>query len=146
VSFTTTSNNAAARSRAPHPSLEGDKVYVPHDLGDEVSGIDIATGTIDFSMTPILRAEKAIATRCGRQLWVSSRGDGTVKRIDLDTNTVTGSVTVGVQPESVMLTPSERTLVVSRRPGPLWPSSTRSNPPSSARSRSPGTARSATWR
>jgi hypothetical protein len=57
VSFTTTSNNAAARSHAPHPSLEGDKVYVPHDLGDEVSGIDIATGNIDFSIAPILRAE-----------------------------------------------------------------------------------------
>jgi DNA-binding beta-propeller fold protein YncE len=49
---------------------------------------------------------------------VSSRGDGTVKRIDLDTNTVTDSVAVGVQPESVMLTPSERTLLVSLRETP----------------------------
>ena len=59
-----------------------------------------------------------IATRFGNALWVSSRGDGTVKRIDLDTNTITGSVAVGVQPESVMLTPSERTLVVSLRGSP----------------------------
>jgi DNA-binding beta-propeller fold protein YncE len=49
---------------------------------------------------------------------VSSRGDGTVKRIDLATNVITASVAVGVQPESVMLTPSERTLVVSLRGSP----------------------------
>ncbi len=118
VSFTTTSANPAARSHGPHPSLEGETVYVAHDLGDEVSGIDTDTGDIDFSIGPILRAEEAIGTRFGRKLWVSSRGDGTVKRIDLRTNTITGSVPVGVQPESVMLTPSERTLVVSLRGSP----------------------------
>ena len=118
VSFTTTSTNPSARSHAPHPSLEGETVYVPHDLGDEVSGIDVDSGDIEFSITPILRAEEAIATRFGKQLWVSSRGDGTVKRIDLRTKTITGSVAVGVQPESVMLTPSERTLVASLRGSP----------------------------
>jgi DNA-binding beta-propeller fold protein YncE len=118
VSFTTTSDNPAARSHAPHPSIWGGKVYVPHDLGDELTGIDADTGDIRFSIAPILRAEEAIASRFNRKLWVSSRGDGTVKRIDLDTNTITGSVAVGVQPESVMLTPFERTLVVSLRGTP----------------------------
>ena len=118
VRFTTTSTNPSARSHALHPSLEGETVYVSHDLGDEVSGIDVDTGDIEFSIAPILRAEEAIATRFGRKLWVSSRGDGTVKRIDLRTNTITGSVAVGVQPESVMLTPSERTLVASMRGSP----------------------------
>jgi YVTN family beta-propeller protein len=118
VSFTTTSNNPAARSHALHPSVEGETVYVAHDLGDEVGGIDAETGDIDFSITGIPRAEEAVATRFGNKLWVSSRGDGTVKRIDLATNTITGAVAVGVQPESVMLTPSERTLVVSLRGSP----------------------------
>ena len=118
VSYTTTSDNPAARSHGPHPSLDGDTVYVAHDLGDEVSGVDVETGAIDFSITPILRAEEVIATRFGHGLWVSSRGDGTVKRIDLATGTITGSVAVGVQPESVMLTPFERTLVVSLRGSP----------------------------
>jgi DNA-binding beta-propeller fold protein YncE len=118
VSFTTTSANPAARSHALHPSLEGETVYVAHDVGDEVSGIDAETGNIEFSIAPILRAEESIATRFGKNLWVSSRGDGAVKRIDLRTDTITGSVAVGVQPESVMLTPSERTLVVSLRGSP----------------------------
>ena len=118
VTFIGTSSNPAARSHGPYPSADGGKVYVAHDLGNELSRIDVETGDIDFSITPIPRAEEVIPTRSGSQLWVSSRGDGTVKRIDLNTHTV-DSVSVGVQPESVMLTPSERTLVVSlaREPG-----------------------------
>ena len=118
VSYTTTSDNPAARSHGPHPSLDGDTVYVAHDLGDELSSVDVETGDIDLSITPILRAEEVIATRFGHGLWVSSRGDGTVKLIDLATGTITGSVPVGVQPESVMLTPFERTLAVSLRGSP----------------------------
>jgi hypothetical protein len=67
-------------------------VYLAHDLGDEVTGIDVETGDIEFTVEPILRAEEAIATRFGNLLWVSSRGDGTVKRIDLDTREITASV------------------------------------------------------
>jgi YVTN family beta-propeller protein len=118
VTYVTTSNNPLARSHGPHPSLDGDTVYVAHDIGNEVTGVDTATGTIDLSITAISRAEEVIPTRFGHLLWASSRGDGTVKRIDLDTKTVTASIPVGVQPESVMLTPSERTLVVSLRGTP----------------------------
>jgi hypothetical protein len=92
VSFTTTSHDPAAPSHAPHPSLDVETVYVAHDLGDEVTGIDVETGDIEFTVEPILRAEEAIATRFGNLLWVSSRGDGTVKRIDLDTREITASV------------------------------------------------------
>jgi YVTN family beta-propeller protein len=118
VTYVTTSNNPSARSHGPHPSLDGDTVYVAHDIGDEVSGVDTETGKIDLSISPIVRAEEVVPTRFGHQLWASSRGDGTVKRIDLHTNTITASVPVGVQPESVMLTPSERMLVVSLRGSP----------------------------
>ena len=117
VSYVTTSSNPAARAHAPYPSLDGGTVYVAHDVGDAVSRVDTATGTASFIAT-IARAEETIATRFGNQLWVSSRGDGTVKRVDLDTNAITGVVPVGVQPESVMLTPSERTLAVSLRGSP----------------------------
>jgi DNA-binding beta-propeller fold protein YncE len=118
VTYVTTSSNPAARSHGPQPSLDGDTLYVAHDTGDELTAVDTQTGNIDFSLTPILRAEEVIPTRFGHFLWVSSRGDGTVKRIDLATNTISGFVNVGVQPESVMLTPSERTLAVSLRGTP----------------------------
>jgi DNA-binding beta-propeller fold protein YncE len=118
VTYVTTSANPLARSHAPHPSRDGHTVYVAHDVGDELTAIDTATGTIDFSVGPIPRAEEAIPTRSGTFLWVSSRGDGTVKRIKIGRNAITASIPVGVQPESLMLTPSERTLVVSLRGTP----------------------------
>jgi YVTN family beta-propeller protein len=118
VSYITTSANSDARSHGPHPSFDGKEIYVAHDTGNEVTGIDALTHSIDFSIRGIPRAEEAVATRFGDVLWVSSRGDGTVKRIDLATKAVTHSVPVGVQPESVLLTPSERTLVVSLRGSP----------------------------
>ena len=118
VSYMPTSVNPAARSHAPFVSHDGETVYVAHDLGDEVAGLSTETGSIDFTVRPIVRAEEAVATRTGRELWVSSRGDGTVKRIDLATHAISASIPVGVQPESVMLTPSEHTLVVSLRGSP----------------------------
>ena len=118
VSFATTSANPAARSHGLNPSFDGLTVYVSHDLGDELAGVDVETGNIDLSIKPILRAEEAAATRSGSEVWVSSRGDGTVKRIDLRTKQITDSVPVGAQPESVLLTPNERTLVVSLRGSP----------------------------
>ena len=121
VTYTTTSDNPAARSHAVFPTPDGDRVFVAHDTGNEVSGIDVETSDIFLSVSPILRAEEVVATRFGDHLWVSSRGDGTVKRIDIATQAVTATVTVGSVlsgPESIMLTPNERTLVVSMRGTP----------------------------
>ena len=115
VTYTASSPNAAARSHAVFPTPDGERVFVAHDTGNEVTGVDVETGNIFLRVSPIVRAEEVVATRFGDQLWVSSRGDGTVKRIDIATQAITGSVPVGVQPESVMLTPNERTLVVSMR-------------------------------
>jgi len=119
VGYIPTSANPAARAHAPRPSPDGDTIYVAHDVGNEVTGVDVESGDIAFNVAPpIPRAEEVIATRFGDWLWVSSRGDGTVKRIDLESGAITGVVAVGVEPESVMLAPSERTLAVSLRG---WP-------------------------
>ena len=115
VTYKTSSHSPNARSHGVTPTLEGDKLYVAHDTGNEVTGIDLETGTVDFTVPGILRAEEVIASRSGDALWVSSRGDGSVKRIDLVSHAITKSVPVGVQPESIMLTPNERSLVVILR-------------------------------
>lgn len=118
VTYITTSANPAARTHGPHPSPDGDTIYVAHDIGNEVTGVDAETGDVVLSVAPIARAEEVVATRYGDWLWASSRGDGAVKRIDVDTGAITASVAVGVEPESVMLTPSERILAVSLRGQP----------------------------
>ena len=122
VSYTTTSTSEFARAHGPHPSFDGDTVYVAHDTGNLLSAVDTQTNTIKFSIGPILRAEEPLPTRFGNYVWVSARGDNTVKRIDLDTlgagSPDVKSVAVGVQPESLMLSPDERTLAVSLRGSP----------------------------
>lgn len=118
VAYVTSSNNPLARSHGPYPSRDGQTVYIAHDTGDELTAVDTPTGTIDFNVGPIVRAEEVLPTRSGTFLWVSSRGDGSVKRIKIGRNAITKSIPVGVQPESLMLTPSERTLVVSLRGTP----------------------------
>jgi hypothetical protein len=127
VTYLATSASPTARSHGPHPSLDGDTLYVAHDTGNQVTAVDTDSHTIVRTHPEnqdVPRAEEVVPTRFGHQLWASSRGDGHVYRIDLDTHTITGKVFVGVQPpvsmqpESVMLTPSERTLVVSQRATP----------------------------
>lgn len=125
VRYVTTSDNAAARAHAVFPTQNGRKVYVAHDVGNEVSGVRTATEQIFFSTASTLdppqsisRAEEVVATKSGKRLWVAARGDGSVKRVDLRFPNAIRSVPVGVQPESVMLTPSEETLVVSSRGTP----------------------------
>jgi DNA-binding beta-propeller fold protein YncE len=115
VTYKTSSHSPNARSHGVTPALEGDRLYVAHDTGNEVTSIDLETGNVDFTVPGILRAEEVIPSRFGDALWVSSRGDGSVKRIDLVSHAITASVPVGVQPESIMLTPNERTLVVGLR-------------------------------
>jgi len=121
VTYRTSSTNANARSHGVTPTLAGDKLYVAHDTGNEVTGIDLETGAIELSVPGILRAEEVMPSRSGDVLWVSSRGSNSVKRIDLLSPLGPenpASVSVGVQPESIMLTPNERTLVVSLRGTP----------------------------
>ena len=119
VSYLTSSNDPAARSHGLFASREGDKLFVAHDTGNALSIVDLETGLVDFSIPGIVRAEEPVATRFGNSIWVSARGENAVKLFDLDTQTLTAKIPIeGAQPESVMLTPSERTLAVTLRGSP----------------------------
>ena len=115
VTYRSTGGSAASRSHGVTPTLGGNTLYVAHDTGNEVTGVDLKTGELLFSVPNIPRAEESIPTRSGDALWVSARGEGSIKRIDLVSHAITKTVPVGVQPESMMLTPNERTLVVNLR-------------------------------
>src|SRR4029077_8771232 len=71
VSYIATSDNPGARSHGPHPSLDGGTVFVAHDTGNAVTGVDLETGAIDPVIEPIARAEEVVPTRFGRLLWAS---------------------------------------------------------------------------
>ena len=113
--FTSSSNPAAT---AHGPALRDDTIYVAHELGDEVTGIDTTTGEVELSVRGIAQPTEVLPDRHERLLYVSARGEGTIKAIDVDTGAVLGSVAVGVQPETMLLTRDQRTLIVSMRGTP----------------------------
>ena len=121
--MTSTNPTDFARAHGITPTLGGDRVYIAHDSGNMVTGLDTDSGEVGLTVKQIPRAEEVVPSRFGDLLWVSARGDNTVKRIDLASGTVTASVPVdvegkGIQPESIMLTPNELALVVSLRGRP----------------------------
>jgi DNA-binding beta-propeller fold protein YncE len=97
VTYLISSGDATARPHAISPTLDGDRLYIAHDTGNQVTAIDTATGSVDFTIPAIPRAEESIPSRSGDLLWVSARGDNSVKRIDLASHTVT-PVPIGVSP------------------------------------------------
>jgi DNA-binding beta-propeller fold protein YncE len=112
------SANPAARAHSAYQARGSHAIYVPHETGDEVTGIDADTGAIRFSVGGIVQASEVLPDRHERRLYVTARGEGKLKEIDLATHTVVREVAVGPQPETLLLTPDGKTLVVSLRGTP----------------------------
>ena len=110
------SDNPAARAHSGY--IGRHTIYVPHETGNEVTGIDIATGTIEFSITGIVQASEVLPDRREHLLYVSARGEGKVKVIDLASETVVDEVSVGTGPETMLLTRDGRTLIMTLRGTP----------------------------
>lgn len=112
------SRNPGARAHAPRPSTGNRFVFVPHEVGDELTAIDTRTGDLVGSILPGSMPTEVLPAADGRRLFVAMRGEGRIKVVDLATVAITGSVVVGTQPESMMLVDNERTLAVSMRGSP----------------------------
>jgi DNA-binding beta-propeller fold protein YncE len=121
VTYRTSSPDAGTRSHAITPTLDGETLYIAHDTGNRVVGVNAESGAINFTLLNIPRAEETVASRSGELLWVSARGGNAVMRVDLTASPVAvvgEPIPVGGPAESMMLTPNERTLVVSLRGSP----------------------------
>ena len=121
VTYRTSSPDAGTRSHAITPTLDGETLYIAHDTGNRVTSVNAESGAPNFTLLNIPRAEETVASRSGELLWVSARGGNAVMRVDLTSNPVAvvgDPIPVGSQPESMMLTPNEGTLVVSLRGSP----------------------------
>ena len=118
VRIFTTSNDTNARAHAPRPSHDGRFIFVPHEVGTEVTALDAASGRLIGGVHAGTMPSEVLAAADGRRLFVSMRGEGRVKVFDIGTVQLAGSVTVGTQPESLILANDQRTLVVSLRGSP----------------------------
>jgi DNA-binding beta-propeller fold protein YncE len=109
-------------AHAPEPSPDDRFIFVPHEGQNLVTRVSRRTGRVlEVNPGPAANSSpsEVLATRDGETLFVSMRVEDTIRTIDLDTFTVTGDfVPVGDQPESLILTPGERTLIVSLRGTP----------------------------
>jgi len=114
----TTSNNVNAKAHAPRASFGGGFIFVPHEIGDEVTALDAASGNLVGGVNAGSMPTEVLAAADGRRLFVSMRGEGRIKVFDLATARETGSVAVGTQPESLILSEDQRTLVASLRGSP----------------------------
>jgi YVTN family beta-propeller protein len=112
----TSSSNPDARAHGPY--LLGGTIYVAHETGNEVTGVSAETGVIEFSVPGIINPTEVLPDRHSQRLYVSARGEGKVKVIDLRTHAVIGEVAVGTQPETLLLTRDRKTLIVSLRGTP----------------------------
>jgi YVTN family beta-propeller protein len=112
------SSNANIRAHAPRSSRDSRFIFVPHEVGEDVTALDAASGAIVGSVRAGSQPSEVLPSPDGRRLFVSMRGEGTVKAFDLATSQLIATVAVGPQPESLVLTPDQRTLVVSLRGSP----------------------------
>jgi DNA-binding beta-propeller fold protein YncE len=114
---------AGVTAHAPEPSSDGRFVFVPHEGQNLVSMVSERRGVVEAEVNPGPAAtsspSEVLPTRDGKTLFVSMRNEGRVRVIDLDTFTVSADfVQVGTQPETLILAPGERTLIVSLRGSP----------------------------
>ena len=99
--------------------MRNETIYVAHETGNEVTGIDWQTGDIEFSVGGILQPTEVLPDRHERRLYVAARAEGKIRVIDLaDVHGPIDEVAVGTQPETMLLTRDQHTLVVSLRGTP----------------------------
>jgi DNA-binding beta-propeller fold protein YncE len=113
-----TSGNAALRAHAPRSSRDSRFIFVPHEVGEDVTALDAQSGAIVGGVRAGSQPSEVLPSPDGRRLFVSMRGEGTVKLFNLATGQLAGTATVGTQPETMILTPDQRTLVVTLRGSP----------------------------
>lgn len=110
-------------AHAPEPSPDDRYVFVPHEGATQ----NLVTKVALRSATPVdaiaigtnTSPSEVLPTRDGETLYVSMRNEGAIRAIDIDSFTLIGGpLAVGTQPESLILTPGERTLIVSLRGSP----------------------------
>ena len=112
------SSNVNIRAHAPRSSRDSRFIFVPHEVGEDVTALDVETGVVVGGVRAGSQPSEVLPAADGRRLFVSMRGEGTIKAFDLATAQLLGTVAVGTQPETLILTPDQRTLLVTLRGSP----------------------------
>lgn len=123
VEYVSGTGPAPLQAHAPRPSHDAQLIFVPHEVGNLVTKLSSA-GDLLASLRPgdtdLGQPTEVLPTLDGETLYVAMRNEGKIKKVAVDSFTWNRDdfVSVGVQPESLILTPGERTLVFSLRGSP----------------------------
>ena len=121
------SANPSAKTHAVWISNDGATLYATNSLGSSpsspsgtVSAIDVTTGTLLWEVVLGQNPSEILVTDNQRTAYVTVRTEGVVKVLDLTTDppTVTATVPIGSQPDTLQLTNDNKTLVVALRGAP----------------------------
>lgn len=114
-----TSPNAAARAHAVWPSRDGRRLYATNEVTNDIAAIDTTTGQLMWNLPVGTRPSEILVTPNDRVAYVTVRNENKVKEVDLTVPRLTGrEAIVGVQPDTLQLTPDQETLVVALRGTP----------------------------
>ncbi len=105
-----------ARTHAVWPSPDGRTLYVTNEVTNDIAAIDTRSGQLLWNLPVGQRPSEILVTLDGRTAYVTVRNEHKVKEVDLTVPRLTGrEVNVGRQPDTMQLTPDQRTLVVALR-------------------------------
>ncbi|HEX2274063.1 MAG TPA: beta-propeller fold lactonase family protein, partial [Acidimicrobiales bacterium] len=118
VATFTASPNAGARTHAVWPSPDGRRIYATNEVTNDIAAIDATTGELLWNLPVGERPSEILVMPDGRTAYVTVRNEDKVKEVDLTAPRLTGrEANVGRQPDTMQLTPDQRTLVVALRAG-----------------------------
>jgi YVTN family beta-propeller protein len=111
--------STAARNHSTWITRDQRTLYTVNEIANEITALDPATGAQQWAVAVGNRPSEVIATRDGKQVYVSVRGgENFVKAIDPATHAVTGSLKLAAESDTLMLTPDEKLLLVAMRGQP----------------------------
>jgi YVTN family beta-propeller protein len=121
----TASADTKARSHAVFPTPDGKMLLVANTATNDAAALDAATGTILWNMrvsdnfnAPGNNPSEVVPDNTGKLAYATLRADNKLIVIDLERRAIVGEVEVGVEPDTIHLTPNGKTLVIGLRGKP----------------------------
>jgi YVTN family beta-propeller protein len=114
------SDNKAALTHSVFPAAEGrtDAALATNEVANTIASIRFDEPAFQWEFAVGSRPSEVLQTRDGETAYVSVRNENQIKRLSLSPRTITASVSVGSQPDTLQLSPDERMLVVGLRGSP----------------------------
>ncbi len=119
VSEFTTSTDPNAKTHSVWITPDRKTLWVANEVASTVTGLDAATGAIEFTVPVVIRPSEVLVSPNGQKAYVTNRSTkNEVTRIDVATRAVDAEVAIPAQPDTLQLSPDGKLLDVALRGTP----------------------------